>query len=92
MAKRKTVSVDRMKDIVNTANASIYGNRDQRMGANSLLEMVLHETSNYRGFKYYRSEDLPEKDAYGRPIVPGVIFDSKNHNHTYPDDSRRMYL
>lgn len=91
MAKRKTFEVEKLKAIVNIANMSIYGSKDQRDGANSLLEHVLHETGNYKGFKYLREEDLPTVDHDGKRIKPGIIFDHENHNHVYPDESRRMY-
>lgn len=88
---RKTFKVEELIKVVNAANKSPYGTSEQRHGANSLLEYVLHETDNYKGFKYLREEDLPNVDIDGKRIKPGIIFDEVNHDHVYPDDSRRMY-
>ena len=90
MPKRKTINVERLKSIVNEANKSIYGTREQRQGANSILEFVLHETGNYKGYWHYRADELPQVDD--PRMLPGIIFDEENHNHQYPDDSRRRYF
>ena len=86
--RRKTISVEKMKLMINTANKSVYGTREQRQGANSILEHVLHETGNYKGFWHYRADELPND----RRVKAGIIFDSVNHNHEFPDDSRVFYF
>jgi hypothetical protein len=52
---RKTFEVEELKKRVNHALAnteSEVNNADYRRGLMGLLETVLHDTGNYRGFRY----------------------------------------
>ena len=97
MAKRKTIEVSKILEIVNKASArkgipdlspEQYVHR--REGMQMVLEAVLHETNNYKGFRYLTNEELPEG------CLPGVRYE---HGKLlgYPqrfdkvDDTRRMY-
>ena len=49
---RKTVEVDRIRQLVNKANELGHLTNEQMQCQNTLLEIILHETGNYRGFRY----------------------------------------
>jgi hypothetical protein len=62
---RKTIEVARLVEHVNNIcknSATEYS--IVRQGAMNLLEIVLHETGNYRGFRYLR-----EGECDGRPGI-----------------------
>ena len=65
MAKRKTFSVSELTDMVNGICKNSAADRgDVRQGAMNVLEAVLHETGNYRGFR-----SLLEGECEGNPGV-----------------------
>lgn len=86
-SKRKTISVEELKDLVNSKNTSSLCNPKQRDGWNVMLEEVLHATDNYNGFNYLRKEQMEcDQD-------PGIItfHFPKPYNHLFLDESRRYY-
>lgn len=83
---RKTIEIERIKEMVNNRNIHSKCDKKVREGWNSFLESILHETGNYSGFHYLREYELENG------VDPGIIFDPINHNHEYPDDSRRIYF
>ena len=87
MVQRKTVEVAKLIATVNRRNIHSVCSPEVREGWNSLLEMVLHATGNYKGFHYLYQKDVPVGEK------PGIIFDeSEAHNHQYPDETRRAYI
>jgi hypothetical protein len=88
--KRKTIEVQQIKDYVNERLAKSVDNEyvspAWRFGLCTMLEMILHETGNYKGYNNLYKHQVPEGQK------PGIIFDdSPAANHQYPDDSRRIY-
>lgn len=62
---RKTFNVDQLVALVNgICKDSAPDRADVRQGAMNVLEAVLHETGNYRGFRY-----LLEGECTGNPGV-----------------------
>lgn len=56
MVKRKTINVSALTDMVNSILKDSGANQAvMREGAINVLEAVLHETGNYRGFRYLLS-------------------------------------
>ncbi len=55
MAKRKTVAVDDLRSKVNHCLAESTCSPEVRRGMISVLETILHDTGNYRGFTYLES-------------------------------------
>ena len=94
---RKTVSVLNLIQLVNAANLGkdeyipegAIACRAQRQARNSLLEVLLHETGNYRGFKYLTALDLPAGQKPGIAWTEGAT--AEHPQYVYPDDSRREY-
>jgi hypothetical protein len=69
--KRKTVSVDWIRAKVNYLIAlrkkEYYGVKDAdsfRQGVESVLEIILHETGNYKGYMYLDGIDNPTLRMY----------------------------
>jgi len=59
MKRRKTIEVskllkeaNRLLEIVETDENAKYVNQDVKHGICNMIEYVLHETDNYRGFSY----------------------------------------
>lgn len=90
MAKRKTVSVEFLKDYVNKSLAHEFGTKEQRHGMCLVLETALMETGNYRGFQYLDARQVPPGHA------PGVNMDERFEDYDTRfegcDDSRRFYF
>lgn len=74
---RKTFPVDDLKVLVNTYNIYPTSEASERAANNSLLEVVLHRTGNYKGFQYV----LPNGDQ-----VPTQDVEDGRY-----DDTRRRY-
>lgn len=91
MARRKTLSV---KTIVEKGNHFLRVHsqvgpegRAARKAVASFLETILHDTDNYRGFRYLNAHEMDNNS-----LPCGIIFDSSDkHDHKYPDDSRVAY-
>ena len=65
MAKRKTFNVSELVDMVNgICRHSAPEVAERRQGAMNVLETVLHETGNYKGFRY-----LLKDECKGNPGV-----------------------
>lgn len=79
---RKTISVEAVKALVNRRLDALDTSKEQRRELGHLLESVLHQTGNYKGFRY-----LPSEHAEEPPYAPGTT-------HLKPgyDDTRRSYL
>ena len=83
---RKTFSVDTFKDQINNILAVSVVSADRREGMIVALEYVLHETGNYRGYRYLLSSEVPEGHQ------PGIRFDINGDGPFYDCDStRRSY-
>lgn len=62
---RKTVDVSKMVDTVNEVLAQSECTPDMRQGMMNLLENVLHETGNYKGFRYLAINEVPKGELPG---------------------------
>lgn len=84
---RKTFSVDTFKDQINNTLAFSLVSADRREGVIVALEYVLHETGNYRGYRYLLSSEVPEGHQ------PGIRFDINGGAHSFDDcdSTRRSY-
>ncbi len=59
MKTRKTISVEMVRNIANDMlRNSPDQDKDFREGINTMLERILMETGNYRGFAYLTWEDM----------------------------------
>lgn len=62
---RKTFPVDELRNSINEILASSTCSPDIRKGQMNVLEHVLHETGNYRGFQYLGVEHVPDGQLPG---------------------------
>lgn len=67
MARRKTVNVDDLRVQVNDMLRLSTCSREMRCGMRGILETVLHNTGNYRGFRYLDQDEVP------KGALPGII-------------------
>lgn len=77
---RKTVAVALLVGRVNRMLSAPGGTADGRIALAVLLEAVLHDTDNYRGFNYQRSEFLPADEQTDTRVLRDGY-----------DDTRRVY-
>lgn len=80
ITKRKTIEVERVKELANKfLDLSSNCQTNERIGVAGLLENILHETGNYKGFNYISGK--------------GIIHDERpgGTNHTFLDETRRFY-
>lgn len=74
---RKTVEVGKVLKIANNFLAAKHTNADEREAVAAMIEAVLFETGNYRGYAYLPKENYPdEADGLGtrrRYFVSGTI-------------------
>lgn len=70
MAKRKTIEVKNVLEICNGILKNSTQTEDFRSGVMVLLEHILHETENYKGFRYLRKDEVPEGE------LPGIHYEN----------------
>lgn len=89
MSKRKTIPVEKVKEIANQflANSSNneYMNSDVRAGVAVLLERILFETKNYAGFNYVK---WSKEGGFEDWVKDG---EPNNKDEYLGDPSRRVY-
>jgi len=88
---RKTISVEKVKKWGNNFLLNSPDKQtEMRHGIAFLLETVLHETGNYRGFTYLDEDDM-KKSISGKTW--GVEWDEsvEPKKPIFPDESRRRY-
>lgn len=83
---RKTFEVNQLILQVNDMCKESTCSPDVRQGMMNLLENVLHETGNYRGFRYLLQDQVPAGEK------PGVNYDvSENGTMVpHPDYEKRF--
>ena len=92
MNRRKTVCVSSILEDVNHLLATNVVSPESRWVAISLLEKILHDTGNYRGFGYLNHKDVPVNQK------PGIQVDDLGNTLPYEqrfvncDETRRFYL
>lgn len=83
---RKTFNVNEYRDKVNHYLAISTCNKDVRQGMIGVLESVLLDTGNYRGFRYLAIVEVPDGH------LPGIQqADSYEEKFTNTDKTRVYY-
>ena len=67
MARRKTINVDSITAQINDMIRLSTGTPEQRQGLLAAIETILHETGNYKGFRYLTQNEVPA--GYHRPGI-----------------------
>jgi len=83
---RKTFAVRSLVENANTMLKTSVVSKDFREGVISLLETSLHETGNYRGYRYLDGTEVPPREK------PGVIMGENGLDNIFPDTTRRRYF
>jgi hypothetical protein len=65
---RKTVSVAKIVEMGNKILRSEFGDLEFRNGVKMMVENILHETGNYRGFRMLIQEEVPAGQ------LPGINY------------------
>lgn len=97
MSKRKTIPVAKVKELVNNylLNSADH-NVGIRHGNALLLEQILHETGNYRGYGFLNKYHMAESE-FGTTVGINTTNDKPAETQTHDelfskcDDSRRIY-
>ena len=89
MSKRKTINVAEVRYTVNHILATAIHDDDKhrqyRMGMILLLEDILMQTGNYKGYSYLTQDEIiPD-------CRPGVRYENGKSNFVDTDDTRRNY-
>ena len=82
--KRKTVTIEFIKDLVNRRNRQSTCTEEVRDGWNSVLSEILMAANVYNGFRYLGAKEVPPGQEPG--MVP-----HEDGTKTFPDGSRRHY-
>jgi len=83
---RKTIEVETLKNRINHMLAMGEDGPDFRSGLALLLESVLHETGNYRGFRYLLEGQCP--GLPGVNYLDGVPHPDYKKRFENTDDTR----
>jgi hypothetical protein len=87
--KRSTFRVDDLKDTINKCLRESTCSPLERDAMSSILESVLMDSGNYRGFRYLTYSEVPlgcEPGIEEQQGSDGIL------SFTYPDESRRKYF
>lgn len=82
--KRKTVTIEFIKDLVNRRNKQSTCGPQAREAWNSLLSEILMACNVYNGFRYLAYNEVPKGHE---PGIETLAHDIK----VFPDDTRRFY-
>lgn len=84
---RKTFDVNALTVTVNEMCANSTCSPEVRQGAMNVLEHVLHESGNYRGFQYLGADKVPAGEK------PGINwgFDNDYEARFFNTDPTRVY-
>ncbi len=86
--KRKTISVDEVKAMVNDMIFHSMDNKvEGRIALGIMLENILHKTGNYRGFAYL--SELQMKESKEGTTV-GIRYDKGPNSHFVDTDHTRV--
>lgn len=72
MARRKTVQIEKIIEMGNRILRSDMGNQEFRSGVKIMLENILTESGNYRGFVYLRQIAVPPGE------LPGIHYENES--------------
>jgi len=89
---RKTVNVDELKRMTNQILAVSTVEPAMRKGWQASLEWVLHETGNYRGFRYLSASEVPNGHPPGIRHGPDGEMLPFECRFVATDDTRVSYI
>ena len=87
---RKTVEVGKVLKIANNFLAAKHTNADEREAVAAMIEAVLFETGNYRGFAYLPKEDYANEPGFGADGTRRCYFVSSTIDADYEAEDRNI--
>jgi hypothetical protein len=89
---RKTFKVSELVDMVNgICKDSDPAYKDRRQGAMNVLEAILHETGNYRGFRYLSKDECKGQPGVNYAVVNGSSLPHPDYELRFKDtDNTRV--
>jgi hypothetical protein len=87
---KKTISIELVKNWINDILLNSADElKDYRIGSSYLLEKILSESGNYKGFRYLDENDMKNSEM-GKSI--GIVFDETGKIiQDFPDTTRKSY-
>jgi hypothetical protein len=83
--RRKTMIVAEIKQFANEVLQSSKQDQEFRFGIITMVERILMDSGNYRGYRYLDTTELPED------VLPGVVTITEGE-FSFPDETRRSYF
>ena len=87
---RKTIEVEFVKNRVNEMLANSTCSPKERRAMAIVLDIILHETGNYRGFRYLQLDSQYRED-WVATVNAGTLNDELRGRY-FGDESRIAYL
>lgn len=88
---RKTINVGKLVATVNGILMKHTGSHEFRQGMINLLDHTLHETGNYRGFRYLTQDEVPDGALPGIRCENGEALPYPERFHS-TDSTRVQYI
>jgi hypothetical protein len=103
MRSKKTVNVESLRIEINRRLANSTCERECRLGMIAILENVLMDSENYKGFRYLEYSEVPEghlagindgfkDEGYSKSLAIFSNHKEFNARFKHTDDSRRYYF
>ena len=90
MKARKTISIETLKKLTNSMSRFSTCSPEARQGYQALMNQALHETGNYKGFRYFTQADVGENQLPGINDVD--MQTASMHQKFDGTDSSRIYF
>jgi hypothetical protein len=84
---KKTFNVNEYRTMVNETLAKSTCSADMRQGMITMLEEILHQTGNYRGFKYLMQCDIPVGQKPGIFVNSSGLIEETSVEERFDRDS-----
>ena len=88
---RKTVTVAGLVEYANKALRDNFGNQSYRRGIMRMIEPMLHDTGNYKGFRYLLLSEIPIGNKPGINYVDNMPHPDYAMRFANTDNTRIAY-
>ena len=88
---RKTVNISGLVEYANSVLRSNSGNESYRRGIMRMIEPTIHDTGNYKGFRYLLLNEIPAGNKPGINYVGGMPHPDYAMRFANTDNTRIAY-
>lgn len=88
---RKTIPIASQVSYANEALRGNFGNQSYRRGIIRMIEPMLHETGNYKGFRYLLLSEIPIGNKPGINYVDNMPHPEYKMRFANTDETRIQY-